>query len=144
MNKNLTDNEIKKALEQCETQKSCSDCPYFEKIGCKKHLYQNALDLINRLQAENKEWKTLVEVGELQYRKQKAEVEDLEKKLKKQIQSKRLVRKQAKAEAYKEFAERLKEKIIAEYNEYDEQEYPRARIEDIDNLLKELVGVDNG
>ena len=45
-----------------------------------------------------------------------------------------------KAEAYEEFADKLKEKIIAEYNEYDEQEYPRARIDDIDNLLKELVG----
>ena len=45
-----------------------------------------------------------------------------------------------KAEAYKEFAESLKGKMIAKYNEYDEQEYPRAKIDDIDNLLKELVG----
>lgn len=48
----MTDNEIIKALGQCETQKYCSDCPYLERIGCKKHLYQDALDLINRQKAE--------------------------------------------------------------------------------------------
>ncbi len=48
----MTDNEIIEALGQCETQKTCCDCPYFEKIGCKKHLYQEALDLINRQKAE--------------------------------------------------------------------------------------------
>ena len=48
----MNDNEIIKALRQCETQKTCSDCPYFEKIGCKKHLYQDAFNLINRQKAE--------------------------------------------------------------------------------------------
>lgn len=84
---------------------------------------------INRLQAENKEWKTLVEVGELQYRKQKAEIEDLEKKLKKQIQSKRLVRKQAKSEAYKECIEKVKEIVV-----------DSVYLDELDDLLKEMVG----
>lgn len=48
----MTDNEIIKALECCEKQPHCTGCPYFEKIGCKKHLYQDALDLINRQEAE--------------------------------------------------------------------------------------------
>ena len=96
-------------------------------------------DLINRLQAENKEWKTLVEVGELQYRKQKAEVEDLEKKLKKQIQSKRLVRKQAKAEAYKECIEKIKTLFPSDNEPYQYWEIH----EGADNLLKELVGDNN-
>ena len=109
--------------------------------------------LINRLQAENKEWKTLVEVGELQYRKQKAEIEDLEKKLKKQIQSKRLVRKQAKAEAYKECIEKVSNIITEIYNKHifgsndliDEEKDAVINYSDdityrLNNLLKELVG----
>ena len=51
MSNKLTDKEIAKALEQCEMQQTCSYCPYFEKLGCKKRLYKDALDLINRLQA---------------------------------------------------------------------------------------------
>ena len=51
----MTDNEIIKALGQCETQSTCSYCPYFEKIGCKKHLYQDAYRLIIRQKAEIEE-----------------------------------------------------------------------------------------
>ena len=47
----MNDNDIIEALGQCEIQKTCSDCPYFEKIGCKKHLYQDAFNLINRQKA---------------------------------------------------------------------------------------------
>ncbi len=47
---------------------------------------------------------------------------------------------EAKAEAYKEFAEKLKSRIITTYNYFDEQEYPRATVSDIDRLLKELEG----
>ena len=50
---------------------------------------------------------------------------------------------QIKAEAYKEFAERLKMRAINRFNEWDEQEYPRSTNADIDNLLKELVGEGN-
>ena len=47
--------EIKKALGQCETQATCSNCPYFDKIGCKKHLYQDAYKLIIQYEARIKE-----------------------------------------------------------------------------------------
>ena len=47
-----------------------------------------------------------------------------------------------KAEAYEEFAEKLKEIAISRYDAFDEQEYPSVKLTDLDNLLKELVGED--
>lgn len=55
----LTDNEIKKALECLAHCKECSeteDCQYYmenENLCDNISLAKNALDLINRLQAEN-------------------------------------------------------------------------------------------
>ena len=45
-----------------------------------------------------------------------------------------------KSQTAKEFAERLKARAINRYNEFDEQEYPRATITDIDETLKEMGG----
>ena len=55
----MNDNEIKiiKALGQCKIQNTCSGCPYFGKIGCKKHLYQGAYRLIIRQKAEIERYK---------------------------------------------------------------------------------------
>ena len=52
--KKLTDNEIKKALE-CRVKDKCPECPYFHGYPCDKcrNMQTDALDLINRLQAEN-------------------------------------------------------------------------------------------
>ena len=47
----MTDNEIKKALECC-TDKTCLHCPYDNEVHCLDFMYNNALDLINRLQAD--------------------------------------------------------------------------------------------
>ena len=47
------------------------------------------------------------------------------------------------AEAYKEFAERLKEKAYTECD-ITGHKYQVVQIEEIDNILKELVGADNG
>ena len=56
----MTDNEIKKALECCGNQIACTDgCPLDDLGGidkCIHTLLLNALDLINRLQAKNKEF----------------------------------------------------------------------------------------
>ena len=60
-NKKLTDNEIKKALECCmKICKDCDNCPcinndYINVYDCKYALLKNALDLINRLQVQNKD-----------------------------------------------------------------------------------------
>ena len=124
--KKLTDNEIMEALKHCANGEHCRFCRFRGITGTVSDCSKNFLDLINRLQAENK--------------RLDKEVDRLSQVVLYNDGVTEMKVEKAKAEAYKEFAERLKEKIIAEYNEYDEQEYPRARIEDIDNLLKELVG----
>ena len=159
----MTDNEIKKALECC-VNGNCPNCPmghrttgtYNEKCG--DDLMSNALDLINRLQAENENLKAEVE-------KQKKKVEARNKVLQDKItENERLQENQrpqytdpmdfcgvlcvfseeliakAKAKAYKEFAERLKEQMY-QSSDWSHGEHPFVVEEsDIDTLLEELVG----
>lgn len=54
--KKLTDAEIKRALECCAEGKGCSECGYSHKCDGTEHI-KYALDLINRLQAENERLK---------------------------------------------------------------------------------------
>lgn len=91
--KNLTDAEIKKALECCMNG-HCDDCPFRETREHCNNLDSLILDLINR---------------------QKAEIERLQEKLNtvkamvnETIPLVEQELKTAKAEAYKEFAERVK------------------------------------
>lgn len=119
----MTDNEIIKALGQCETQSTCSYCPYFEKIGCKKHLYQDAYRLIIRQKAE--------------IERLTAEVEEKSNKLGKILP----IVSDLKAEAIKEFAEKLKD-VYANDKRYDR---PNAHtlivklFDNIDTLVEELT-----
>jgi hypothetical protein len=58
--KKLTDNEIKKALECCTESSHCSKCPFANIPDvriCTSKMSELALDLINRLQAENERLK---------------------------------------------------------------------------------------
>ena len=119
----LTDNEIKKALECCcGIEHDCDKCPYEENNECGElnGILKDALDLINRLQAENERLKNTID-----------DMLDREPLLVERSE------KYAKAEAYKEFAERLKGIIT---------KCPKSFISitarDIDNLLKEMVGED--
>jgi hypothetical protein len=57
----MTDKEIKKALECCQTQyaRNCKDCPYekykthsISAVTCSSRLRKDLLDLLNRQQAE--------------------------------------------------------------------------------------------
>lgn len=112
----MTDSEIVKALE-CHSRpsNSCgSNCPYLmcEEVMCTKKLSKDALDLIKRQDAE---------IKKLRY--------NLEAVLDERADH---------SEAYKEFADRLKEK--AKVNEWN----GTICGNDIDNLLKEMVGEDNG
>ena len=123
----MTDNEIIKALECCVKTEFISDCAKCEMfaIDCKDILIENALDLINR---------------------QKAETESLKhRKTELQIRNQEL--QHAKPEAIKEFAERLKEIIIKAIDTYYTSNgggYYLAEdtIEDIDNLVKEMMEVE--
>ena len=117
----MTDNEIIKALECCigDTEgKNCFDCHLYEIDDCQAQMCLDALDLINRQKAE--------------IEKLKAEKNILLNTTVSAYLAEEQVR-VAKAEAYKEFAERLKEMFRNDglYLFYANQ---------IDNLLKELVG----
>ena len=120
--KKLTDNEIKKALNVCVgMQNDCGDCPLLEyskaSDECMTELMSNALDLINRLQADNERLRNHIQEGI-----------DLAKQIPEMIAT-------AKAEAYKEFAERVK-KLRGNYTGY-------AFDKKFDDLLKELTEKSN-
>ena len=130
--------DIVKALECCYRSGSCSQCPY-EKLrvkpewDCSSKMIADAIDLINRqkaeierLQTENEKQKVIME-----------EMTDLMFLLPFETDYDKAI-KTAKAEAVKEFAERLKEKA------YFHEEYGTMVLEDVDditdNLVKEMVG----
>lgn len=147
----LTDAEVKKALECCvgdNDGKNCFDCPLWEIDDCQEQLLLDALDLINRLQAENERLKSDVSVSRDAYMSMKDryeyEKEKVEKAKQKCIDIGKAL-KNAKTEAYKEFAERLK----TEFSQY-QREYRNVLNDEgacamiiakkgVDNLLKELV-----
>ena len=133
----MTDNEIIKAYELCFAERgtsyTCAVCPYHQ-FGelCKVNRDKDALDLINR---------------------QKAEIERLQQSLDATIAGQESLQKyisKVKAEAIKEFAERLKDILAVEVT----VEYEIAdgffkdffditeTFDEIDNLVKEVVGED--
>ena len=124
----MTDKEIIQALECCADLFDCISCPCKEFCGDLGKLQQNALDLINRQQAENKELKTENLILS-QKRFNIFERIEFTDKLKKQIKS----------EAIKEFAERLKDDSWFT-DLFDRNDYPVRAVtkEDIDNLVKEM------
>ena len=131
----MTDNEIIKALECCTTNgASCKDCPAFVKVdrsNCKKY-FRGALDLINRQKAEIEDWK----------QKNKA--------LRFSLDLCKGWEERAKAEAYKEFAEKMNkeaEKVEidreGDFVETDNKIYDTVANwckATSDNILKEKVG----
>ena len=118
----FTDEEVIKALECCILRKQyrCENrkCPlYYETTkysDCTEMLVENALDLINR---------------------QKAEIERLRSQL--DCYEETSGNKQAKAEAIKEFAERLKRDAFLPLGTYFVEEIITAK--QIDNLVKEMT-----
>lgn len=188
----LTDKEIvndakqvTKALEYC-VEGDCEKCPYDEQTACNEYLKLDAVKVINRLQAENKDllykltgvmhsvdkWldgdelkqdevnrastmreKTLQIVENLQAENEarqayidllKAENERL-KKSNEMFTDIGKMYSEIKAEAYKEFAERLKKHTRKmQSSDFSGEFWDKAvLVADIDNLLKKLVGEDN-
>ena len=122
----MTDNEIIQALKCCydlDSSAICHQCPLYQTEECRDgYLGLQAYHLINR---------------------QQAEIERLEKIRKADnnlITSLNKCYETAKAEAYKEFAEKLKEKCYEDFQETDEMLSPYVTDDDIDNLLKEMEG----
>ena len=121
-NKKITDEEIKSSLEVIATTRNCNECKIrnckWGTCNCSQITANAALDLINRQEAEIEKLKGSTIVSNI-------------------MESQRIKR-EAKAEAYKEFAERLNEKAqIADcFDSYNMV----VGTHFIDNLLKEMVG----
>ena len=126
--KKFTDEEIIRNYEWCIgcTSDRCRECTMDEEGFCEEELQDLVLDLINR---------------------QKAEIEKLKgSTIVSNIMGSQKIKREAKAEAYKEFAEKIKKSIKENVDEawhrddgngiYD-AEYV---LDDVDNLLKEMVG----
>lgn len=140
--KKPTDGEIIKALQCCistTTSKACVGCPFNKQKLCDKDqwaLERYALDLTNRQKAEIEKLKSKNEI--LSYNADNAFQEGLN-------ECRELFEPEIKSEAYKEFAERLKMSIKANVVETlcnDVKGVYNAEyvLDDIDNLLKEMVG----
>ena len=120
--KKITDEEIKSSLEVIATTRNCNECKIrnckWGTCNCSQITANAALDLINRQEAEIEKLKGSTIVSNI-------------------MESQRIKR-EAKAEAYKEFAERLNEKAqIADcFDSYNMV----VGTHFIDNLLKEMVG----
>ena len=139
----MTDNEIIKALKSCGNHLDCVDCECVD--NCPQDINElNGLtfDLINRLQAQNKDLAETVhnltiekdalfdKVEEL-----KAEIERLKTNLNVELENFATeYDDKIKAEAIKEFAEKLRADWL--FGGKDGKPYR----ETIDNLVKEMVG----
>lgn len=124
MSEVLTGAEVKKALKECLTE-PCSEHTYI--IAVRK-----ALDLINRYEAEIDRLNTELKAtsgAALSYKEESERYKGVIKLLEKDVA-------EAKSEAYKEFAEEVKEYFNPD-SSYDFRVW-------IDNLVKERIGDDNG
>jgi hypothetical protein len=127
----MTDNEIIKALELCirGDEGDCLLCPLHDVGPCTYEIEVLALDLINRQKAEIERYKKYYETMEIEiysFRKDQAEVKFLKNKIR--------------AEAIKDFAERLKEKGCRGMGDGG---VGFIIHKDIDNLVKEMIGEQN-
>ena len=116
--KKFTYEEIIRNYEWCIgcTSDRCRECTMDEEGFCEEELQDLVLDLINR---------------------QKAEIEKLKgSTIVSNIMESQRIKREAKAEAYKEFAEKA---AIALANAYN-PEYAHWIDDVLDNLLKELIG----
>ena len=120
-NKKFTDEEIVKGLSTCNYKGSCDECPFegvrFDgEIDCASLMMENAISLINRQKDEIKTWvdryRGMHEVAVLKQQ-------------------------QARAEAIKEFAERLHE--VHEKNRPIYGGALALLLPDIDQIAKEMT-----
>lgn len=137
----LTDTEVKKALEHCADVNSiCETCVLFnpkdDDCKCSRVLKRNALDLINRQDEKIAEKERIIGLAEKAVVSMKKEIEKL-------VAEKHI----AKAEAYKECIEKVKEKskkteVVASGALITTSYAISAK--NLNNLLNELVGDRSG
>ena len=165
MTDKLTDSEIVKALPNMTYGGHyCAKCKYDNGKGndrcglkgCKIARY--ALDLITRqktenenLKVENQSLRSAANSLKIHYEETQAEIERLRNAYKQcaferdaYIEIENTAIAEAKAEAYKEFAERLKENPTQYFYETNrDMTISLVSFDRIDNLVKEMVGNDN-
>lgn len=166
MTDKLTDNDIVKALECCCEDSGCpAICPLKDMayVGdCVQVKSRHALDLINRLQAENERLQNRVDEYNIQVANQREQIEKYEPiketlcvlwenmlsisvargKEKPTLEELAEAVDYIKAEAYREFAERLKEKMVKHNFKYADTLFSAnvATAPMVNNLLKEMEG----
>lgn len=151
----MTDKNIIKAMECCNTQ-NCADCPLYNGNSfsekCKAICFKEMTSLINRQQAEVERLRKEVNLVSIQfqdlqerYEEEQAEIERLKSMNQSKLDMLHDIRAEletAKAEAIKEFAERLKNDLFYKCGDLNYTETCDTR-RLIDNIVKEMVGEDN-
>jgi hypothetical protein len=136
----MTDNEIIKALECCLklSVKECPECPYYRKEDCSSTLIQDTLDLINRQKAEIERLQSILLkfMDEVAKWEEKKGIDVSELPLIPICDEGRDIIDHYRAQAIRQFAERLKEK--AWHGMWEVTNH--VDVDDIDNLVKEMVG----
>ena len=145
--KKLIDEEIIETMERCSKGEGCFGCAkaYMHSANCIRILQAECLDLITRqktenenLKVENQSLRSAANSLKMHYEKAQAEIERLKTNLNVELDNfASEYDEKIKAKAYKEFAERLKERI------YKGGVHPTIEDEfmcDIDNLVKEMAG----
>lgn len=143
----MTDNEIIKAYKTCKEDTTCEHCPYSEvwdgSSACIDKMFEDTIDLIKRQKAEIERLEKIVDelradhkaLGDV-FSNELVACHDCHLKYEEKIN-------QHKAEAIKEFAERLK-KFAFDCDVsfgYGREHYTEAvAVIEIDNLVKEMVG----
>lgn len=136
----MTDNEIIEGLKLCtnEEEKYCKGCPFIDEMNCVNSLTKHALDLIKRKDEQIEALIAGQETLQKALNEKIAKIENYERYMGNLARKNRELLhslKRTKFEAVKEFAERLKERRGVNF--------PFTRtvfIEDVDNLVKEMVG----
>ena len=130
----MTEEQIIKALEYCFTrgfdESTCYECPFYTATAkCTEDLRESVLDLINRQKAEIERLKRDIAIHEHVHEESNAAYQ--------------VHVKQAKSEAIKEFAERLKEKLCCEddcgYHCFDCCYECKDYVPVVDKLVKEMT-----
>lgn len=124
----MSDNDIKKALECCiaDNASRCGECAYIGIVGCCfKKMMPDALDLINRQQAEIERLQKDNEYILMQHKFDRRPNGDCWND----------VIEKAKSEAIKDFAERLNKHSVY----VDDYDCFMVSTESIDNLVKEMT-----
>ena len=132
----MTDNEIIEALEKTKYR---VDGVVTRGFYLDPESFNQIIDLINRQKAEIEKWKVHFQDVDIECERLEKENESLntEVALLHTDYTYKFVKAKAKAEAYKEFAERLKEKAIARSAPFNGE---TIYLCDIDSVLSELEG----